>query len=84
MSNEISRLNTENKKLREIVQELQSRVVDVDLKQKSINSILNLVNGGKVVIEAKKEREVGIAIKNMAEPLYDWLCKKEKKVNLSI
>lgn len=82
MSDKFQQLSVENNKLRSLVNELQQRVLDVELKQKSINSVLNLVQSGRVEIKGDKPADIGINVKKMAEPLFDWL--RQKPVDLSI
>jgi len=82
MADKFQQITAENNKLHSLVGELRQRVVDVELKQKSINSILNLVQSGKVSVNAKKESDVGLSIKKMAEPIYDWLKKEPTKLDL--
>ena len=82
MADKFQQIAAENNKLHSLVGELRQRVVDVELKQKSINSILNLVQSGKVSVKAEKESDVGLSIKKMAEPIYDWLKKEPVKLDL--
>lgn len=81
-SNQVAQLKNENAQLLKQVQELSSRAKDIVLKDKSIETIKQLVGSGVIKLDVKSPADVGINIKKMAEPIYDWYKQEPAKLNL--
>jgi hypothetical protein len=81
-SNQVAQLKNENAHLVKQVQELSSRAKDIVLKDKAIETIKQLVGSGVIKLDVKSPADVGINIKKMAEPIYDWYKQEPSKLNL--
>jgi len=81
-SNQVAQLKNENAQLLKQVQELSSRAKDIVLKDKAIETIKQLVGSGVIKLDVKSPADVGINIKKMAEPIYDWYRQEPAKLNL--
>lgn len=81
-SNQVAQLKNENAQLLKQVQELSSRAKDIVLKDKAIETIKQLVGSGVIKLDVKSPADVGINIKKMAEPIYDWYKQEPSKLNL--
>ena len=81
-SNQVAQLKNENAQLLKQVQELSSRAKDIVLKDKSIETIKQLVGSGVIKLDVKSPADVGVNIKKMAEPIYDWYRQEPSKLNL--
>lgn len=82
LQNQVNELRKQNTQLSQQVQELSSRAKDIVLKDKAIETIKQLVGSGVIKLDVKSPADVGINIKKMAEPIYDWYKQEPAKLNL--